>query len=384
MSQRAIVRLIVVALIGAGAYWVATNTYWTYEMRANPAYRPPADDMYAVKKLARSLGARAETIDRVSELPRVPAVAMLGYWDWELFPERRRVLERWVEAGGRLLVFPGQLWQSPSLTEWSGIAADETEVDSETQRCEPVRWRIADEVPRRFDADSYQFCGRRAYATLRSRDAPRWTAETKVGVIALRAAVGRGSVTVIDLQRFSNESLTNGDNALLLVAAAQLRPDDVLVELAETERPSIATLLWRYAGPAIAFLALAIVLIVWRASLRFGPLAPIPAPVRRSLASQLWGTGRFLATSGDGRSLHAASARALDEAAKQTLIGFHGIAQGDSVTGLATLGGIERDSLAFALDPAARRSPPRLRADLLLLERLRRLVLSLPRGTKLP
>jgi hypothetical protein len=74
-------------------------------------------------------------------------------------------------------------------------------------------------------------------------------------------------------------------------------------------------LLWRYGAPVVTLALTLLALVLWRGGVRFGPLAAAPEAARRSLVEQIRGTGQFILRHGGGISFHAASVRALDEAA---------------------------------------------------------------------
>src|SRR6185503_10625564 len=103
--------------------------------------------------------------------------------------------------------------------------------------------------------------------------------------------------------------------------------------------------------------------LLWRGGVRFGPLAA-PAPTaRRSLAEQIRGTGRFALHHGGSEALHAASVRALDEAARRRVAGY---------AALPAKARTDADALAAAVyNPRARR-PHDVRNTIALLETARR------------
>ena len=94
------------------------------------------------------------------------------------------------------------------------------------------------------------------------------------------------------------------------------RGDDVHF-LSEDTHPSLLALLWRYGAPVVMLTLTLVALVLWRGGVRFGPLAAAADAARRSLVEQIRGTGQFILRHGGGHSLHAASVRALDEAAKR-------------------------------------------------------------------
>jgi hypothetical protein len=133
------------------------------------------------------------------------------------------------------------------------------------------------------------------------------------------------------------------------------------------------------------FLGLAaIALALWRNSARFGPLANEPPTARRSLAEQIRGTGQFALRHGDGESLHAASLRALTEAAARRVPGYLRLSPSDRAAALARLTGFERDAFTAAAYHAGLRTANELRHTIAFLETARREILNSPPASTVP
>ena len=116
--------------------------------------------------------------------------------------------------------------------------------------------------------------------------------------------------------------------------------------LSEDDHPSLLALLWIYGSPVVVLALAAIALGLWRNSARFGPLVNEPPTARRSLAEQIRGTGQFALRYGDGESLHAASLRALTEAATRRVPGYARLSPSDQAAALARLTGFDRDAFS--------------------------------------
>jgi hypothetical protein len=194
----------------------------------------------------------------------------------------------------------------------------------------------------------------------------------------VRVPVGRGSVTAINASPFNHRSLLDGDHGRLFVASVGLRPGDEVHFLSEDDHPSLLALLWIHGSPVVVLALAAITLGLWRNSARFGPLVNEPPAARRSLAEQIRGTGQFALRSGDGESLHAASLRALTEAAARRVPGYARLSPSDQAAALARLTGFDRDAFTAAAYHAGLRTPNELRNTIAFLETARREILSSP------
>jgi hypothetical protein len=378
--------LIVLALaipLGALIWWVASNTYWDDtqvpmplkgEARTNP--------FYAAERFANALGARA-TSGRVLTIPAPDAVMVLHAWHWTLSTSRREAIERWVEAGGRLVVDDSLIGGEEVFETWSGIVRRYREIDADEAAklfedfdddpCAPLN-EDPPTAPRRV-------CGASVMSFLGTSRTVSWSLRGASGVQALRVPVGRGSVTVINATPFHERNLFDGDHGWLFVAAAQLGKDDQVVMLSERDHPSLLALVWQHGAPVVVLGLTLIALALWRGAVRFGPLAADPDTARRSLAEQIRGTGQFVVRHGRGDALHAATVRALNEAAQRRVANYATLTADERVAALARLTGFDRNILAAAVHQSGVRRSHDLRSSIALLESIRRQLLVEPYGT---
>lgn len=395
--------------IGAAiAAWLVVNTEWV-DVPVPPALRNEArtDPLYAFKRFAGALGVQVSTPDNLDKLPPPGATLVLGSWSWDLFPERNAALQRWVEAGGHLVV-PGFDYQQDTLT-WSTISAtapvaarpsapraasaappagdatdaadaadsndaedadDERGGDPPTPDVEPPRRPLppttnrappraskpacptlvepAGVLPAFGSARSFVSCY--GYApVLRSPSRMLWALDQPRGHVLLRVAIGRGAVTAASPRLpIYGTALFDNDEALLLAAALRLERGQQLWIVTEEKRPALLVWLWRSGAPALMLGALALALALWRAGVRFGPrIAPAPR-ARRSVGEQIRGTASFIAHHG-GLALHRAQLRALELCARSRVAGYDALIVGERAAVLAPLVGIDAHTLARAM-----------------------------------
>jgi hypothetical protein len=215
-------------------------------------------------------------------------------------------------------------------------------------------------------------CGIDTSVSLTSSRATTWALRDDGKIEALRVAIGRGSVTVLNASPFRYRDFLQGDHPTLFVAATQLHHGDDVFFFTEEDRASLLALTWRYGAPVVLLLAALIVLALWRNTSRFGPLVAVPEKARRSLAEQIRGTGQFTLRFGGGRALHAAVVRALREAAIRKLPAYDRMSSEDRVAALAKLTGVLESELGPALHYSGARSPHELRNVIAVLETARR------------
>jgi hypothetical protein len=382
MKRATVMWVFVGAALAALIAWVASNTYWEDvkvpmplkgEARTNP--------FYVLQRFAETLGART-VWDRVLTIPPTDSVIVLSMWHWTLSATRRQALERWVESGGRLVVDETLAGDPEDFERWSGIVTDFGELDEATESVrggqelcrlyeEELNQPLAPDLP----ASSYWLCDFDGLSFLVSNRETVWALRDRSGIQAMRVQVGRGSVTVINATPFRERSLFDGDHGRLFVAATGMHVGDDIHFLSEDDHPSLLALLWQHGAPVVLLSLALIGLVIWRGTVRFGPLeAPFDA-ARRSLAEQIRGTGQFALRHGGGDTLHAASVRALDEAAERRIPGYVRLTAKERATAVARLTGVEWKTLATAVHRTGVRRSHDLRHTIAVLEAARRQIL---------
>jgi hypothetical protein len=172
----------------------------------------------------------------------------------------------------------------------------------------------------------------------------------------------------------SNDRLLRGDNALVAVAALQAGPGADIWFVTEEKRPHLLRWLWQEAWVAVLLAAATLVLALWRSARRFGPLAPVITPGRRSMAEQIAGTAQFLRREGP-EALLAAQIRAMETVARSHVRHYDKLGRGERALAIAQATGLNAEALGLALDKSLARRRVDLPATLELLETARRLLL---------
>jgi hypothetical protein len=385
VTRNRLIALLVVLLVLFLAPWIADRTYWDeIAVPIEPSGEAAENPFYAAQRVAEALGARTSWA-RTVETPAADAVVVLSAWHWNLSTGRRERLERWVETGGRLVIDSSVVGVTDQFSQWSGVEwrfrdINEDELEDGAKAPEPCR-RFSESIAGPpAAADTRWFCDFDTESWLSTRRTPVWTLGEGADLQAARVGVGRGSVTVVNGTPFTDRWLFDGDHGALLVRALQLRPGDEVVFLSEADRPTLVALLWEHAAAVVMLGIGAIGAMLWRVVPRFGPMAPPDSGARRSLAEQIRGTSRFTLRHDGGGALHAASVRALNEAAARRIALYAALPVANRAATLATLTGLAEDRLAGALaTPATGGHDARL--SLQLLETARRQITAAPTGT---
>jgi hypothetical protein len=291
-----VVVAIVVTLV---VLWVVRNTEWgEVEIPAPLRGEAATNPFYAAQELVEALGATSERRESLGATSNA-ALVVLSTWGWDINSARRTELERWVEGGGRLVVDAALITGSDAFAEWSGIARERDEPDPDedllqapevVEPCETVA-ELREGVA---TGESFEVCSFDRASWLEAGDDVSWGLEDDEGyLVAARVSVGSGSVTVVNGVPFVYRGLLEGEHGELLAAATNFRSGDHVVFMSEADVSSLLELVWRHGAPVVVVLLLFIALALWRGAVRFGPLVAPAERVRRSLAEQILGTGRF-------------------------------------------------------------------------------------------
>jgi len=373
------------ALLGT---WIARNTYWDdLKVPMPPKGEALVNPFYATQRFAGTLGARTSW-DRALVVPSPDAVVVLSGWHWSVGRARRAALQQWVESGGRLVVDDNLIDPNGEFEEWSGIVRTYPEIDEDARNNperrppeEPLCRQVQEERGGAADGGGAIWMCDLGPSWLESKRTAIWALRDKKHVQAMRVAIGRGSVTVINSGPFRYRKLFDGDHGRLFVAATQYRRGDEVHFMSEDDYPGLLTLLWRRGAPVVASGLVIVAFLLWRGATRFGPLAPGLASARRSLADQIRGSGRFALQYGDGRALHATCVRALEEAARRRIGGYASLEPNEQSTALARITSFDRESLAAAIHHPRMRTAGELHRTIALLEAARRETLNRRRKT---
>jgi hypothetical protein len=374
MTRERLGWIVVVLAVAVLLTWVARNTYWTtVKVPLPPTGEAATNPFYVREKFAQALGARSHWARDLS-LPPTSGVVYISMLDWDLLPQRRRRFEQWVESGGRLVIDSTLITSTDALETWMGVG-HEPRVEPKTKpkfgltsTCSPY-----DEDGTK---DSYLVCDMVSDIGIVPHRKLEWgLRDRESNLEGARVRVGRGSVTILTGAPFSGRVLLSGENARLFVATTQLRRNDVIYFFSESDQASLLELAIRFGWPVLCLIGVALALAIWRGSTRFGPMAPPTETARRSLAEQIRGTGQFTMRIGSAGALHAATARALNEAAVRYINAYEVLSGADRMQALATATGYEASSLAAALHYCGSGRSEHLRADLELLEAARRRIL---------
>jgi hypothetical protein len=382
MTRAHIGNAIVAALVIGLVIWVARHTYWA-EVTVNgpPEGEAARNPYYSLQRFATAVGIHNRLIASINSPPPRTGVLLINGIQDDLLHSTVESLTPWVESGGRLIVTDDVIWANAAIQKWSGIAPGShlTEEQSKSSRLRRNLGEDADCDPMTVKLDGattgekLTLCAPASGFEFVSKRVPAWSLSSAYGMQVLRVNIGRGSLTVIPgAALIGNKSLLRRDHAQIFVTAPQLARGDQLYILNVARAETLIAILWRLIAPAIVFFGVAVLCMIGRHLPRFGPLAPIPAAVRRSLAEQIRANAAFAWRTRKLGSLRIAVGRALDETARKRIASYGTMAMRGRVAALAGLTGVDSKSLNAAMTEDAVAAAPVQRAAIALLEQTRR------------
>lgn len=314
MHNRALVLVVVGAVLGILAWWFTQNFGFTTkrvhvgfsgEARANP--------YFAARLLLERLGLR---VQQKVELSRPQALAegatlVLAAGRAELDPPTVDTLLEWVERGGHLVVGVEYIPERDALLSAIEVRAVWPEDDENEEpldgALEYAPAELADRIAARRGSSAPEDVVLPDGRTLQARfgrsptltdleDSTLWRHDAGDGAHILAIGWGDGRITLFStLRPFTNRHLGQLDHAELLwhVVGDGRTTDLYLVR--HLESVSLPQWLLAHAPFALAATGVFLLLWLWRVVARFGPLAPSPAPDRRSLLEHIRAVGRYYA-----------------------------------------------------------------------------------------
>lgn len=338
--------LVTVLALGALGLWLYNQGEWVeHELTVGYQGEAARNPYLAAGRLLRRMGVPAAELPRrdwVEGPPPTLDVLVIASERHALTGPWLEQLLAWVQEGGHLMVRATTRrdeGEPDALLTALGVASHHYD---DATGSGPVTLRVAGaELAAEFQA------------------AVRLTAETDFtslgeddrGSLGLAARVGRGRVTVLaGFGPFTNRRIGDHDHARLLLAlvAPEGRSPVVGITLDE-DMPGLMAWLWQRIPEALVSLGLLTVLALgWRGH-RFGRLAEMPPPARRSLLEHIEAGGWFLWRRGHGRHLLEALRAALIRRAAGRMGGIADRPHGEQVRLIARMSGVPAREVAAAL-----------------------------------
>ncbi|WP_122728596.1 DUF4350 domain-containing protein [Pseudomonas canadensis] len=310
--------LLLACLLGAGGYYAWSKAIpYDEVVDRGPSPEALANPYLAAEHFLRQQGLtveRANSLERLATLPaKGNSLLLLGERS-NMSPRQVEQLLGWAKSGGHLLLVAEALWDEE--TGKSGdllldrlyihqTLSDEPEEPAPSSN-KALKKKAPDLTKLYIDNEnpSAYFSFDTDFNLTDPRHLAQFSANSARSSHLMQLDLGEGSVTVItDSDLWKTPSIAKYDNAWLLW---YLNQGKAVTLLFNTDFDDLFTLLMRYFPQALVALATLIILGLWRAGQRQGPVRKPADYARRQLQEHLKASADFLLRrSGQGTLLHA-------------------------------------------------------------------------------
>ena len=322
--------LILACLLTAGGFY-AWHKAIPYEevVERGPSPEAQANPYLAAEHFLRQQGIAVEhanSLERLATLPSKGGSLLLLSERSNMTPRQVDQLLEWTQAGGHLLLVAEAIWDEETqdsgdllldrLQLRQAFSDDFDQPPSARKGKKPDLTRLYvdnETAPAFFSFDT-------DYTLIDPRHLAQFSANSAKSSHLMQLNLGHGRVTVItDSELWKTPAIGLHDNAWLLWYLTQ--GSDVTL-LSNTDVENLFSLLLRYFPQAMVALAALILLGLWRAGIRLGPIrAPAPK-ARRQLQEHLNASADFLLRRSGQNSLLQALQRDILRTARRRHPGF--------------------------------------------------------------
>ncbi len=388
------VSLIVVAilslLVGSLVWWFFT-THERYEKVIQLGYAGEAatNKFYAAELFLEKFNMQIESLPSILELKEMPSkndVLFIPTKRYDIGADRVAELLDWVKQGGHLIVLAryshsekkskDELFnelgvttdQSYDASPFLDLILDESEDKEESQdEAEKMpddesdkedrdlndRWtRAVVNIPvnDQIEDKKVAFLSSR-WMDNEGRYEPSWEVKGKNGSHLIEFQIEDGWVTLLsEIDFLTNRNLKKNDHAAFLHTLVHINNSDrKLWIIRNDDNPSLLSILLdKYYPAVLAFIAFVLIWL-WYASRRFGPIARDPERVRRSMSEHIVSTGHYQWRNKNRNELLASVQKALHEQIVQTRPLWVRLPDKELAEKLAKLAGLEQEKVYQAI-----------------------------------
>lgn len=338
MSRRQILLLGAVLALALGLLAVflpGRLSSYREEIKLGPSPEARRNPYLAAETFLRQRGLQVRRADSPSEVERLPSAGqtlLLLADRRDMTPRQAERLLDWTAKGGHLLLIAERLWDEDAgqsgdlLLDRLGIQQYLAEDLDDEGDAEPAEGAEEDRYPQltklyleNETAPAYLDFDTRFHLHDAGNRAHAW-ANSGRATHMLQLYHGEGLVTVLsDPWLWQNRNIADYDHAWLLWYLTQ---DSSVTLLHRAERDSLPRLLARHFPEALAALALLLILALWAAGQRRGPLLAPLDRARRQLEEHLRGSADFLLRHGGQAALIQTLQRDIQRRARRRHPGF--------------------------------------------------------------
>lgn len=309
---------LVLLVLGLVGLYFASHERVETEVKFGASGRARVNDYYAAERFLTAMGLEASSALAIQGLPDTDT-AVLWMAPPSQAPGRMAELRQWVEGGGHLVwgwrAVPGLKGKGLAVPEWLRPEVEAEAPGGDAQAADPSASATATSAVSGEPVPPAE--------TERTPGAPTPAPLAAEGTAAVaqpdeladgrppfeRRPLGTGMVTLLQAPgRYTNRRIAKGPHAWELWLAVRTEPQTRgAVLIAWRDAPSLWQIVWRRAPAAVCALGLTLLVWLWGASRRFGPLVPPRSRERRSLLEHVVASGHLMWQSGQRARLVADS-----------------------------------------------------------------------------
>ncbi len=221
-----------------------------------------------------------------------------------------------------------------------------TEREKFESRATPIIVKVNDKIE-----DKKVYFNQKKWMENESSFDTSWTVDGENGTQLLELKIDDGWITLLsDIRFLTNRYIDKFDHAAFLHTIVHI--DDskrTLWLIRNDDSPSLISLLFTNAQSAMVMFLIFIFAWLWYASRRFGPVAPNPQAIRRSMSEHITSTGHYQWRNHNRRELLESVQKAVLEQIAQTRPLWVNLTEKELAKKLAKIVGIESERILKAI-----------------------------------
>ena len=296
LLRRILPPIVVTALLAILALFVWPMVFERYEVvvLGPPSLAAKRNPFLALERLLAETGEGARRQSGLTLPPGLRTTTLL-FPDEPINSAQAELLTRWVATGGRLVYAPASPGEPDPLMDALGV--DWLELDPEVEAVMSEQAKAPLNLPPFGPGGDLELVSPPAVFTCPAdHDALhlRAPASDRAGCVAVGQVRGLGELVLVSSSKlFHNDQLGVGQHGRFAVTAFTPSRKQALI-ITQLKHERLLPFFWEHAAHTVVSLGLLIVVGLWRASRRFGPVLPEPSADRRSLRDALEARGAYL------------------------------------------------------------------------------------------
>jgi len=388
-----IIFTVLIFLVVSGVWWfLATHERYEKEINIGFAGEAATNQFYAAELFLEKYNMQIESLSSILELKEMPGkndVLFIPTKRYDIGTDRVTELMDWVKQGGHLIVQARYINKNSKsrdeLFDELGVSTDssydptpfidklmdgveesdekeelsqsETDPDKENKEEEDVdpdaRWsRAVINIPvnDQVEDKKVSFWSTQWMINEGTHESS-WEVQGKNGSHLIEFQIGDGWITLLsEIDFLTNRQLEKNDHAAFLHTLVHINNSDRKLWIVRNDdNPSLLSILVDDYYPVVLAFVAFVLIWLWYASRRFGPLARDPEAVRRSMSEHIVSTGHYQWRNKNRNELLNSVQKALHDQIVQTRPLWVRLSNKELAGKLAKLAGLDEEKVYKAI-----------------------------------